>query len=158
MSEETVNAVTDAHKMRAWAYYYLYKEMENEFGKDKASEIFKNATYKMGQEKAAVKYSDKARENACDLCEEFVEENQINKSVFSKSKVNCSENKCEIEMHSCPLIKGWQEMGLNEREIELMCDLAYQVDFGTFDALGYDLSFSKRLADGGNCCHLILEK
>lgn len=158
MSKKLLQAVSEANKTRAQAYYFLYKEMEKKIGKESAVEIFKNAMYKMGKEKSSKKYSNQAKENAEILAEEFVNKDKLHKDLFQKKKVKAEKNECEIQMYNCPLVEKWQEMKLAESEISLLCDLAYQIDYGTFETLGYKLEFLSRCADGDNCCHLHLIK
>jgi hypothetical protein len=39
-----------------------------------------------------------------------------------------------------------------------MCDIAYQVDFGKFEAAGFQLQFHCRIAGGDASCDLHLTK
>ena len=57
-------------------------------------------------------------------------------------------------MNRCPLVEAWEEAGLTVDERKLMCDIAYQVDFGKFETAGYRLAFACRIADTGKTCDL----
>ena len=58
----------------------------------------------------------------------------------------------------CPLVEAWNDMDLSADEKKKMCDFAYQVDFGKFEAAGYKLEFNCRIAEGQSTCDLHLTK
>ena len=59
-----------------------------------------------------------------------------------------------LRLNHCPLVDGWQDVHISDEEKVLLCDIAYQVDFGKFEAAGYKLSFNCRIADGCKSCDL----
>ena len=151
-----VEAFIEATKVRAKAYSFLYEEMVNEIGRENADKIFSNATYKLGVDKSKL-YSEEARKNAKILAEEFVS-NPLSHEVFKQSVIEGDENKAVIQMKRCPLVDKWKEMGLSRDKIKTLCDLAYRVDFGKIESLGYKMRFDKRLSDNDDSCMLVIEK
>jgi hypothetical protein len=52
----------------------------------------------------------------------------------------------------------WKEMGLSKKRIVKLCDLAYRVDFGKIESLGYRLTFCSRIADNEKSCILDIKR
>ena len=59
-----------------------------------------------------------------------------------------------LRLNRCPLVEAWKEAGLSLEERQIMCDIAYQVDFGKFETAGYKLAFNCRIADECKSCDL----
>jgi hypothetical protein len=79
-------------------------------------------------------------------------------AAFGQSIVSSDENSAKIEMTNCALVAMWKEMGFSDERILKLCDLAYQVDFGKIESLGYSLSFCSRIAGKGESCILEITK
>jgi len=151
-----VEAFIEATKVRAKAYLFLYEEMKAEIGEEKAKKIFSNAVYKLGIDKSKL-YPDNVKASAISIAEEFVS-NPLSREVFKQSIISGNDDKAIIKMERCPLVDKWNEMKLSENKIKTMCDLAYRIDFGKIESLGFKLTFDKRIADGEDSCVLIIEK
>ena len=149
-------AFTKATKVRAKAYAYFFEEMAKEVGTDKAMIIFSRVTYRMGQEKAK-QFSEEAKRSAKKLAEEFIAD-PVGSIVFAQSILEADEDHAKIEMKGCPLVEMWEEMELSEDQICRMCDMAYRIDFGTIESLGYELVFPTRIACGEPSCILEIKK
>jgi hypothetical protein len=59
-----------------------------------------------------------------------------------------------LRLNRCPLSEAWNEAGLSPEEQKLLCDIAYQIDFGKFETAGYKLEFQCRIADKGGSCDM----
>jgi len=155
--DELLKSVEDAIKLRAQAYSFIYDEISSVNGKEKADEIFKKAIYKLGSVKSS-SYNYNAKTDASILSDEFVNKDTVHKEIFKKQQLSSNKNECVLEMKKCPLVEKWKQSGIDTKEISHLCDLAYQIDFGTFETLGYKLNFRQRLADGADSCILELKK
>ena len=74
------------------------------------------------------------------------------------SRTICEEGACEQQMTYCPLIIGWQEVGCSEQEMDLLCDIAMEVDRGRADFHGIPYEINERLAKGASFCRLVLKE
>jgi hypothetical protein len=149
-------AFISATKMRAKAYYYIFKEFSDELGEKKAKEIFSRAIYKFGIDKSKV-FSADSKKSAKNFGEEFVS-NPMSNKVFKQKFLEGNEEYARVEMKNCPLVDMWKEMGLSKEEISTMCDIAHMVDFGKTESAGFKLKFSSRIADSEDCCILEIKK
>jgi len=145
-------AFIKATKVRAKAYFYIFDEFRKELGEQKAKEIFSRAIYRLGEDNSS-KYSEAAKQSPKELGKEFCAD-AVGREVFNKKVIGANDKHVQLEMKSCPLVQTWQEMGLSKQEIKTMCDIAYNVDFGTMESLGYKLSFPSRLACEQDSCIL----
>jgi hypothetical protein len=73
-------------------------------------------------------------------------------------RIFCQEGFSEQQMTYCPLIAGWQEVGCSEEEIDLLCDIAMEVDRGRADFHGIPYEINERLAKGDSFCRLVLKE
>ena len=66
----------------------------------------------------------------------------------------------EVELHfyRCPLVFGWQRMGLDSAMIERLCRIAHQVDFGNVESHGFVLDMEPGLGHGEERCVLKVSK
>jgi hypothetical protein len=115
---------------RGRIYYLIYQELSKELGEAKAVEILKRAIYERGKEKGKL------------LAE----------------KLEVQDDHALLRLNRCPLVEAWEEMGLSPEQRKMMCDMAYQVDFGKFEAAGFKLDFNCRIAEGDTTCDLHIKK
>lgn len=74
--------------------------------------------------------------------------------TFEKKTVLDEEDEYHVTLNYCPLLKAWQEMGLDDETCSLMCDIAMEGDKGIAEGLGLDFELGNTLAKGGKCCQL----
>jgi hypothetical protein len=154
--KKTLDAFERATSLRAKAYAYIYEELEKEAGEELADRVFIKAIYRLGVDKSKT-YSAKAKKSAKEFAEEFVAD-PVGSSLFKQKILSSSTDNAKIQMEYCPLVKMWKDMGLSKSKISKLCDLAYQVDFGTVEGLGYKLKFDCRIADNKKSCILDVSK
>ena len=53
-------------------------------------------------------------------------------------------------MTGCPLAEAWRDAGFDEERVDLLCEVAAAVDYGTFEGAGLDLEFLDRQACAGS--------
>ncbi len=155
--DRSVVALREELKNRARIYYFIYREIAREVGDTKAAEIMKRALYERGREKGVLLAKKIGAPDLQRVAEAFVEGKQ-ELDTFGHEIVRVDDRHALLRLNACPLVDAWQDLGLSREETALMCDLAYQVDFGKFEAAGYRLRFECRIADGESSCDLHLTK
>ncbi len=76
------------------------------------------------------------------------------KDVFVKSRPCDDEDHFTIELGYCPLVTQWQNMGLSDEEIDLLCDIAMEGDRGEAETLGMEMDLEKTIGRGDSVCRL----
>jgi len=150
---QNLSVLINELKNRARIYINIYRELAKEVGSEKAAEILKRALYARGQEKGA---QLKARIGTPDLHQlaiAFVEGN-ADMDAFGHQIVQEHTDFVLLRLNGCPLAEAWKESGLTPEEQKILCDIAYQVDFGKFETAGYKLEFGCRIADKGKSCDM----
>lgn len=74
--------------------------------------------------------------------------------VFEMKIKEVSDDKLSIDFHYCPLVKGWQKMGLSDEKIALLCDTAMCGDRGIASQFGGKLNLGKVIAKGDDVCEI----
>jgi hypothetical protein len=139
-----------AFENRAFMYAYLYEELAEELGRDRAVEIMKRAIYRRGLE-VGRKYAEAAESG--DLAEVgriFVEGSPCEGAFFEPAIEELEEGRLVLRMCACPLENAWRTLGLPAEEIDTLCEIAAAVDEGTFEGAGLDLTFLDRLGKPGS--------
>lgn len=57
-------------------------------------------------------------------------------------------------MESCPLKEAWQELSVDDHDKTVMCEIAREIDKGTFEAAGSSFVPDTRQPGRSGCCHL----
>ena len=139
-----------AFENRALVYYYVFQELADEIGPERAGEVMSRAIRRRGAE-TGTKY--RAAAAALDLAEVarlFCETSPCQGALFSPGVEDSSGDQVVVRMSSCPLVDAWRSVGLSDDEIERMCDIASAVDEGTFSAAGLELTFLDKLGRPGS--------
>ncbi len=140
-------------KNRARIYIHLYRELSNELGREKAAVILKRALYARGKEKGLQLAEKIGKPDLHKLALAFVE-GKAKMDAFGHEVAQEEPDAVLLRLNRCPLVEAWKEEGLSSEEQKVLCDIAYQVDFGKFEAAGYTLAFTCRIAEAGASCDL----
>lgn len=156
-SVEAARAETRAaFENRAVMYAYIYEELEDELGPERAAELMKRAIHRRGLE-IGRKYRPAA--HAGDLEEVgriFCETSAAGGELFEPGVEEEGDERIVLRMCACPLVDAWKAAGLGADEIDRMCEISSAVDEGTFEAAGLELTFLDRLGIPGSE-HCLLE-
>lgn len=79
-------------------------------------------------------------------------------SDLFEGNIKVGEDQCEQFMTYCPLMAGWKELGCSESEMNLLCDIAMEVDRGRADFHGIPYEINERLANGDPYCRVVLKQ
>jgi hypothetical protein len=140
-------------KNRARIYCCIYRELSKEVGKANAVEILKKALYARGREKGVQLAARLGEPDLHKMAIAFVEGN-VEMDAFGHEIVQEHADFVLLRLNRCPLAEAWKEAGLSPEEQKALCDIAYQVDFGKFEAAGYKLAFTCRIADACKSCDM----
>ena len=131
-------------------YAYLYEELAEEFGRDRAVEIMKRAIYRRGLE-VGRKYAEAAEAGDLERVGRiFVEGSPCAGGMFEPAIEEIEDGRLVLRMTACPLAETWRGAGFSADDVDTLCEIAAAVDEGTFEGAGLDLVFLDRLGKEGS--------
>lgn len=149
--EKSRSETRAAFENRALTYAYILDELEAEIGLDEAVDVMKRAIYRRGLE-IGEKY--RAAASAGDLDEVgrlFVEGSPCEGALFEPAVDEiASDGVTVLRMTACPLVDAWRAAGYDADRMDLLCEIAAAVDYGTFVGAGLQLRFLDRQACPGS--------
>jgi hypothetical protein len=148
-----LNIIINELKNRARIYILIYRELAREVGNEKAVSILKAALYARGREKGISLAQKIGQPDLHKLALAFMESSG-DMDAFDHEIAEETPHQVILRLNHCPLVDAWNEANLSPEEKKILCDIAYQVDFGKFEAAGYKLAFNCRAADGEKSCDL----
>jgi predicted ArsR family transcriptional regulator len=139
-----------AFENRALAYAYIYEELADELGEERADELMRRSIHRRGLEigrkyRAAV--HDRDLEEVGRI---FCEDSPCGGELFEPAVEEEGEERIVLRMTACPLLDAWRGAGLDPEEMDHMCSMAATIDEGTFEAAGLELTFLDRLGRPGS--------
>ncbi len=140
-------------KNRARIYIHIYRQLSKEVGPEKAAEVMKRALYERGREKGLELAARMGKPDLHKMAVAFVE-GKMDMDAFGHEIVQEHTDYVLLRLNRCPLVEAWKESGLTPEEQKALCDIAYQIDFGKFEAAGYKLAFACRIADACKSCDM----
>ena len=153
-AEDARKALIAQMKNRAMMYYYIYKEVSEEVGAQKAAEILKRAIYKRGLDVGKM-LAEFGPDDLNGLKDAFLDRVvPYDGSMFQPEIIACDAEELDIKFHRCPLKEAYLEAGLSEDETAAMLEIAAQVDYGTFEGAGFDFHAETWQPGRSGCCHL----
>ena len=154
MSEQELRReLVDAFKNRAVLYYLIFDELRGEVGEEKAAAILKRAIYRRG-EQMGQKFRRVAPDDWPGLKDAFLAGIPDAGRLFAPNVVQCGPEGLDIHLESCPLKEVWEELGLDEQDRILMCEIAGEIDKGTFEGAGFSFAPDTWKPGRTGCCHL----
>lgn len=147
-----VEKVRAAIKDRALYLALLYRSFSRALPAEQAENLARQAIFEYGRLRGK-------RDSGKITPEAWVESHIIRGSgdVF-ESRVIKAEDYCEQQMTFCPLVEAWQGLGCSAEEIDLLCDIAMEVDRGRAAYHDISLEITHRIAAGDSKCCLVLKK
>lgn len=140
-----------AFENRALAYAYIYDELAEELGAQRATAIMKRAIHRRGLE-VGLQYRDAvATGDLNEVARIFVEGSPAGGSLFEPAvEEPVASGRVVLRMTGCPLQDAWEKAGYSADQVDHLCDIAAAVDEGTFESAGLDLRFLDRHACPGS--------
>lgn len=140
-----------AFENRALIYYYLFEETAAEVGRERAAEVMRRAIRRRGLE-VGERYRDAAAAGDLEtVARLFCETSPCEGTLFEPGVEEApAEGRVVLRMTRCPLVEAWRDKGLSPEEVDLLCEIAAAVDFGTFEGAGLELTFLDRAGKPGS--------
>lgn len=147
-----VDKVRAAIKDRALYLALLYRSFSKSMPSDQAEKSAREAIFEFGQVKGK-------RDGEAMTPEKWVD-NHVAKgsaAVF-QSRIFKGEEYCVQEMTFCPLMEAWRALGCSPEEMNLLCDIAMEVDRGRAAYHGLSVEMPQRIGKGDSSCRLVFRK
>ena len=146
-----------AFKNRAILYYMIFDELRQEVGEAKAATILKRAIYRRG-EQVGQQFGQFAPDDFAGLKDAFLAGVPDEGRLFAPHVVRCEADALDIQLESCPLKAIWEELGLSEHDETMMCEIAGEIDKGTFEGAGFSFEPDTWQPGRSGCCHLHIRR
>ena len=143
----------DSFKNRAILYYLIFDEMRAEVGAERAEAILSRAIYRRGAQ-TGKRYAQFAPGDLEGLKQAFLDAIPDQGAMFQPEVIRCNSECLDIKFHGCPLRDAWQEEGLPDEEVAIICRIAAQVDNGMFESAGFHFSADTWQPGDEGCCYL----
>ena len=114
---------------RGLIYTAILKDLREELGEAKASEIFKRAIYNHGKKVASTFDVPDNLEGFKDWLLDFFPDGG---AMNEPEVIRCDEEELAVKVPRCPLKEAWRMFGLNDEEVADMCRHADAFDHGFF--------------------------
>jgi hypothetical protein len=155
MSEETLRRqLYESFKNRAMIYYLIFDELRRELGVDRAEAILGQAIYRRGESLGRAKFAEFAPGDLAGLKTAFLDGIPDERRMFQPEVLRSDADGLDIKFHACPLREAWQEAGLSDEEVALLCRIAARIDNGTFEGAGFDFRADTWQPASEGCCRL----
>jgi predicted ArsR family transcriptional regulator len=154
MSDENLrNELQASFKNRAVLYYLIFDELRQEVGEQRAIDILKRAIYRRGQQ-IGQQFGAYAPHDLAGLKDAFLKIIPDQGRMFAPQVVKCDAESLVIQLESCPLKQAWEALGLDDHDKTVMCEIAGEIDKGTFEAAGFQFEPDTWQPGRHGCCHL----
>ncbi len=158
MSKDNLrNELQASFKNRAVLYYLIFDELREEVGEQPAMAILKRAIYRRGQQ-SGQQFCQFAPRNLTGLKDAFLGIIPDEGRLFDPLVVQCDAESLVIHLNTCPLKEAWEELGLDDHDKAVMCEIAGEIDKGTFEAAGFSFEPDTWQPGRTGCCHLNIHR
>jgi hypothetical protein len=155
MSEETLRLqLYESFKNRALIYHLIFDELRRELGIERAEAILGAAIYRRGEAAGVSKFAQFAPRDLAGLKTAFLDGIPDDGQMFQAEVLRSDDDGLDIKFHACPLREAWQEAGLPDDEVAMLCRIAAKIDNGTFEAAGFEFSADTWQPNSAGCCCL----
>ena len=151
---ELLTQLYEAYKHRAILYYLIFDVVREEEGHDKAVAMMKRAIYKRGVELGLQKYARFAPDDLLGLQRAFLDAVPDDGKMFQPEVERADTEALDIKFRRCPLKEAWIEAGLSDADVATLCEIAAEIDVGTFQGAGFCFCADTWKPDGDGCCRL----
>jgi hypothetical protein len=155
INEEKINLARSCIEHRATWMALTYEEMEKR-GVD-AETITRAAVRRCGNIHGLnFKVQCKDPKDLRDFNSVFFSEN--GRKNFENKVVGVDKDNLKAEFHYCALVNAWKKLGLDDKRIALLCDIAMDGDRGIAESMGIKLDLTDTIAKGCEVCKLHFHK
>jgi predicted ArsR family transcriptional regulator len=147
------NELQASFKNRAVLYYLIFDELRQDSGEQHAIALLKRAIYRRGQQ-IGQQFCQFAPKDLAGLKEAFLEVIPDEGRMFDPHVAQCDAQSLAIHLNACPLKDAWEELGLDDHDKTVMCEIAGEIDKGTFEAAGFSFEPDTWQPGRAGCCYL----
>ncbi len=155
--ESVRNELQASFKNRAILYYLIFDELRNEIGEQQAIAVLKRAIYRRG-EHIGQQFCEFSPHDLNGLKEAFLKIIPDEGRMFAPDVKQCDDQSLVIHLTACPLKDAWDELSLDDHNKTIMCEIAGEIDKGTFEAAGFTFAPDTWQPGREGCCHLNIGK
>ena len=154
MSEQELRTQLYASfRHRALIYYLIFDELRQELDEERAIAIMKRAIRRRG-EAVGEQFAELAPNQLDGLKDAFLAVIPDDGQMFAPEVTECNSGQLDITFHQCPLKDAWRDAGLPDRDVATLCEIAAEIDVGTFVGAGFKFEATTWKPDCEDCCHL----
>lgn len=155
---EMVNNVRGAIGHRSTWMALTYLEGKKAGKAEEAEEFARKAIAKTG-ERDGEKFRSLCSSENID-CKEFADIflSDTTRKCFEIEFKEMEEDRLDMEFHHCPLLKAWQDLGIDDETCSLLCSIAMEGDRGIARGMGLDFDLRDTIADGKPTCQITFYK
>lgn len=135
--DELWTVLDQANRDRARLYVEFFRAIEERFGRAAAVEVCKQAVRRWGSGLAAGLKRHRP-DDFQGLARSFAFAPDGGR-MFRPRVDRCDGEGLVVEFERCPLQAAWREAGLGDDDIELLCAIACQADYGTLEEAGFSV-------------------
>jgi hypothetical protein len=84
--------------------------------------------------------------------------NKLVQRTFAVQGLAATADTVDLAYTYCPLVTGWQRLGLDQPTCATLCDIAMEGDRGIAEAAGWDLDLGGTIATGHHSCELHFQR
>jgi len=150
--EVGVQRVRAAVRDRALYFALLYRAFAKTLTSVEVEHLAREAIYEYGRLKGQMDAKPMTPESWVDC------HVSSGSAALFESRVTKGEQQSEILMTYCPLMEAWKQLGCSPKEIDILCDIAMEVDRGRADYHRIPYQTAARMARGDPFCRLVLMK
>ncbi len=159
MSADTADlqkALQEANEARGHLYLAFLRVLDRRFGREAAVAAMREALRDWGRH-LGQGLARHAPDDFAGLARDFVHAPDGGR-MFQPAVHRCDASGIDTQMMSCPLKQAWQDAGLPDAEIALLCNVAAEADHGTMEAAGFQLDVETWQPGGEGCCVLRMRR
>ncbi len=152
MDAQTLHrALDESNKLRARLYLEIFRAAERRVGRMAAIEILREAIRKWGGDQGeGLKCHAPAHFDGLVTDFATIPDGGI---MFDPECTKEGEG-LRMHMRRCPLKLAWQDAGLSDDELALMCSIAAEADYGTIERAGFAVEIETWKPGHAGCCVL----
>lgn len=149
---QVVDKVRAAMEDRALYLALLYRSFSRVLPAEQAERLAREAIFEYGRLKGE---RDGRPIAPADWVDHHVAKGSA--QVF-ESRIVKEERQCQQQMTYCPLLEAWKRLGCSAEEMDLLCDIAMEVDRGRADYHGLPIEIPMRLGKSDEYCSLVIHE
>jgi hypothetical protein len=153
MDAETLQrALEESNRLRARLYLEIFRAAERRAGRTEAIAILREAIRQWGGDQGEGLRCH-APANFAGLIADFAGVPDGGRMFDPDSRMEGPEA-LRMHMRRCPLKLAWQQAGLSDEELALMCSIAAEADYGTMERAGFAIEIETWKPGHEGCCVL----